>query len=164
MRLKSMVYIMVAVVVISLIGTLLIAGDNAKKDDAVTCILSGKKVAQDDARGPVNYDGKDYFFCCNSCLEKFKADPAKYIANADKLKTYCCGSKTVDEKTAIKSTHNGKDYYFCNETCKAAFDKDPEAYLKKMDASKTHPCLSTSGNCAHKCAKVKRTSSCAKKE
>lgn len=28
----------------------------------------------------VEYEGKSYGFCCNSCEPKFKADPAKYSA------------------------------------------------------------------------------------
>jgi len=28
---------------------------------------------------PVKHDGKTYYLCCQDCVPKFKADPAKYI-------------------------------------------------------------------------------------
>src|SRR5882672_7971455 len=29
-----------------------------------------------------SYGDKNYYFCCASCVDKFKADPTKYLANA----------------------------------------------------------------------------------
>ncbi len=37
-----------------------------------------------DAAGSEVVNGKRYYFCCPGCVTKFKADPAKYAAEADK--------------------------------------------------------------------------------
>lgn len=45
-----------------------------------TCVVSGEKL--DDMGKPVviNYKGTEVHFCCNGCIKKFNADPAKYLA------------------------------------------------------------------------------------
>lgn len=43
------------------------------------CPISGERVSPKSKT--VEYQGKVYGFCCNSCEPKFKADPAKYSAN-----------------------------------------------------------------------------------
>lgn len=42
------------------------------------CPVSGEPV--NTKSKTVEYEGKSYGFCCNSCEPKFKADPAKYSA------------------------------------------------------------------------------------
>ncbi len=42
------------------------------------CPISGEPVSAKSKT--VEYEGKLYGFCCNSCEPKFKADPAKYSA------------------------------------------------------------------------------------
>ena len=163
MNLKSMMYVVIAIVVVALVGTLLTAKDEPKTDDTITCIVSGETIAKSDAKGPVNYDGKNYYFCCNSCLKKFEADPAKFAAKADELKTLCCAGMAVDSKTAIKSTYKGKDYYFCNEKCQAKFDKDPEAYLKMVETAKTHAGCAKAADCAAKCG-AENAKACSEKK
>ena len=41
------------------------------------CIVSHEEI---DSKFFVDYNGKTYGFCCNTCLKKFKKDPAKYVA------------------------------------------------------------------------------------
>jgi P-type Cu+ transporter len=38
-----------------------------------------------------NYQGQDYFFCNPHCLEKFKADPQRYLGAKTPAETTCCG-------------------------------------------------------------------------
>ena len=45
-------------------------------DEAITSVK--------DAAGSDVVNGKTYYFCCPGCVTKFKADPAKYAAEADK--------------------------------------------------------------------------------
>lgn len=42
------------------------------------CPISGEPINPNSKT--VEYEGKSYGFCCNSCEPKFKADPAKYAA------------------------------------------------------------------------------------
>ena len=64
------------------------AGDAAKtppttQPTAVTaakqtlCPLSGEKV---ELASFTEHEGKKVYFCCDGCIEKFTADPAKYVA------------------------------------------------------------------------------------
>ncbi len=48
-------------------------------EEEMTCPVSGEKFAKSDAAGSMEYEGKTYYLCCAGCLDKFKADPAKYI-------------------------------------------------------------------------------------
>src|SRR6266851_3680420 len=43
--------------------------------------VCGMKVEPATARGgSANFEGKNYYFCCNSCREKFQADPKRYLS------------------------------------------------------------------------------------
>ena len=37
----------------------------------------------------LTHEGKTYYFCCQGCAEKFKADPAKYLATASPASLSC---------------------------------------------------------------------------
>ncbi len=50
----------------------------AKSVFNAVCPISGESV--NPKSKTVEYEGKSYGFCCNSCEPKFKADPAKYSA------------------------------------------------------------------------------------
>ena len=64
-----------------------------KAEEMITCPVSGKKVKKTEAVGPYEYNGKDYYFCCESCEEKFTKDPEKYAKKKDEMKSCeqgCC--------------------------------------------------------------------------
>lgn len=42
--------------------------------------ICGMEIAPDTAAGSLDYGGKIYFFCNPRCLEKFRTEPAKYLA------------------------------------------------------------------------------------
>ena len=41
--------------------------------------VCGMDIAAEDAAGTVEYDGRLYYLCSASCVEKFKADPKRYL-------------------------------------------------------------------------------------
>ena len=43
------------------------------------------------------YQGKTYYFCCQTCLEKFKKDPQEYISKIKEihLEAFRFGSQTI---------------------------------------------------------------------
>ena len=41
--------------------------------------VCGMEIAEEDAVGWHEYDGQRYYFCALSCLENFRADPARYV-------------------------------------------------------------------------------------
>ena len=47
--------------------------------------VCGMTVDPADAAGPFDYNGRTYYFCCEHCLEKFRADPEKYLAAARRI-------------------------------------------------------------------------------
>src|SRR5580704_7418933 len=70
--------------------------------------------------------GNDYFFCCGGCVQKFSADPEKYLnakpssglvtlgAPALKVKDPVCGMDVDPAKTKHKTEYAGKVYSFCS--------------------------------------------------
>ena len=154
---KSFASLMAFLLVISLTSALTFAApEEEKKAEMVTCPVSGKMVKKAEAVGPYNYEGTDYYFCCNGCMGKFKAGPEKYINEA---KDIICGM-SVDKKTTHKIVHAGKEYYFCSAQCKVAFEKDPEGYIKKMNDKCTGDCKKE----GHKCCKDAGKTDCSKEK
>jgi P-type Cu+ transporter len=58
-----------------------IAGSR-KSEPVVTDPVCGMNVKPESAAGSYQYKGKNYYFCSQSCLEKFQGDAEKYIANS----------------------------------------------------------------------------------
>jgi Cu+-exporting ATPase len=46
--------------------------------------VCGMNVSPEKAAGHYEYEGKTYYFCGKGCLEKFKADPEKYLKKEEK--------------------------------------------------------------------------------
>ncbi len=93
----------------------------------------------------VTWNGVKIYVCCDTCVAKFKKDPAAYLdaklipALAGKQlpkrtieQVYCPVQK--DRKVSEKdpsATYKGVKVYFFNEAAKARFEKDPEKYAKE---------------------------------
>jgi YHS domain-containing protein len=58
------------------------AAKKVKPYPLTTCIVSGEKLEDDQAVGAVA-DGREYMFCCKSCLKDFKKDTAKFSKKLD---------------------------------------------------------------------------------
>jgi len=52
--------------------------------DAHTDPVCGMSVTREKAAGTIEHEGREYFFCSNKCLEKFRADPEKYSEKKEK--------------------------------------------------------------------------------
>ena len=48
-----------------------------------TCLVSGEKIGSMGDPIIINHEGREIKFCCDSCVPKFKKDPAKYLAKLD---------------------------------------------------------------------------------
>lgn len=57
----------------------------ATGNEMASCPVLGTTMSKDKMI-PYEYKGKTYYFCCQPCVEKFKADPEKYIKNPAKPK------------------------------------------------------------------------------
>ena len=60
-------------------------------EETVVCPVSGKEVKKSEAKGPYEYEGKTYYFCCPNCKEKFIENPEKYTQKKIEMKeVYTC--------------------------------------------------------------------------
>ena len=148
--------------------TSLVDGENALASSTPPT-LSAKKLAKDPVCGmavdpahaasTVEYDRKLYHFCSRQCGEKFRKDPARYLAASYKPagmpgmvqiggapvqisgmpvqsgaprrleKDLVCGMSVDPRTAAATADHVGKTYYFCSRGCAEKFRNDPGKYL-----------------------------------
>jgi Cu+-exporting ATPase len=102
------------------------------------------------ARASAQHAGKDFYFCCSGCAQKFQQNPAQYIststspihaapataamdlsilAEAPNGKDPVCGMVVDPQKTAAKVLHAGNTYYFCSPRCAERFQAGPGKFL-----------------------------------
>ncbi|GAB3478527.1 heavy metal translocating P-type ATPase [Polaromonas eurypsychrophila] len=117
--------------------------------------VCGMSVQADKAAATLQFEGKQYLFCSNSCRNKFEEAPQRYLGNADtavsalaapdhgapmqaalgralsgQAKDPVCGM-VVNKATALRSDRSGRSYYFCSAGCQRTFDS-PEQEMKSM--------------------------------
>src|SRR5919198_714239 len=80
----------------------------------------------------VMHHGTTYYFCCQHCAAKFKAQPEKYLQSATDP---VCGMKVEPADAAAEMEHGGRTYYFCSKHCADKFNADPAKYAGKPAAS-----------------------------
>lgn len=107
------------------------AADEAKKEAAVLCPVSGKPI---DKTKAADYKGGQVYFCCENCPKAFAKDTAKFApkANAqfvatkqaEQVKCPISGAKFNPEKTLAV---NGVDVRFCCDNCKGKVEKAEKA-------------------------------------
>lgn len=59
------------------------AGSVASTVSQTTCPIMGKPI---DKSVSVEYQGQKVYFCCQGCIEKFKAEPEKYTKDLPQFK------------------------------------------------------------------------------
>ena len=121
--------------------------------------VCGMTVDPTTAAGRYDYQGKTYYFCAVSCLDKFKADPERFL-KSEPAGLISLGRKkplpmmmpaqpapaigeidpvcgmTVPPATAAGShRHQGKTYYFCSPSCLKRFQAEPERYLNRTSSA-----------------------------
>lgn len=136
------------------------------EDTKVVCAVSGKEMKKSEAKGSTEYNGKTYYFCCETCEKSFLKESAKYAnakpgelhshgsegeeacacsteeeTNGDMVKDPVCGMEIEKSKAAATADYNGKTYYFCMTGCKETFLKDPAKYVKDGEMKVTCPVM-----------------------
>ena len=119
--------------------------------------VCGMAVRPSTAAGTYLHAGKTYSFCSQGCLERFRADPARYlqgsasaaVASAVSLRGRplpmvtdsppsgkisgaidpVCGMTVEPETSAGSYGYQGTTYSFCCRSCLEKFRADPERYL-----------------------------------
>ena len=130
--------------------------------------VCGMTVQPATAAGSHTHEQKTYYFCCQGCLAKFRADPARYLSSVSAVPEPTpprqfsgkalpmmasappsqastgaidpvCGM-TVNPATAAGSfTYQGTTYYFCCQGCLTKFRADPARYLSPGAAKDAMP-------------------------
>lgn len=100
----------------------------------VVCPMSGKPVRSDIF---VEEKGQKIFFCCPSCADEFKSNPAKYqgkVAASYSYQTLCPVDGERIDPTVFLKIKSGNSIFFHRTACKEAFLQDPKPYLSKLEA------------------------------
>src|SRR5262249_29755661 len=89
----------------------------AKEKDPVC----GMDVDPAKTRHRLEHDGKTYYFCCGGCLEKFRADPARYLTpkpSVNLVQLGAAGMASAPSKSASASaTPSTADRYYVCPMC-----------------------------------------------
>ena len=120
--------------------------------------VCGMKVDPATAKFSHEHGGKNYYFCCGGCREKFRANPEKILSATPKpmgsglvmlgmpaaagtgggargstfvalAKDPVCGMDVDPAKARFKTQHGGKEYFFCSAGCLEKFRANPEKVL-----------------------------------
>jgi len=103
--------------------------------------VCGMSIAPEKAAGTQEFDGQTFYFCSESCTEKFKADPASYacpkpVAKASPaaipkpITDPVCGMQVNPVTAAGMVEHGGTRYFFCSQGCVSKFQANPGKYLQ----------------------------------
>ncbi len=104
----------------------------------VACPVSGEPVKSSVS---VEHDGRKILFCCPQCVDKFKADPAKYqaaLANSYTYQTRCPVMDKAIDPAAFNVLPTGQKIYYCCKGCDKKLLKDPAKYAPKLAAQGIH--------------------------
>ncbi len=99
------------------------------------CSLVRLGVSKDKA-AMYRYDGNEYYFCCQGCIDIFISDPKKYIQELNDFIVCptCLAEKPLNMAAKLEIT--GQDVHFCRcPHCQAAFLKDPDFYIERLEGT-----------------------------
>lgn len=88
--------------------------------------VCGMDISEDSAAAQESYQGTTWYFCSESCHDKFQAAPAQYVESGI-LKDPVCGME-VSKDSTYHAEHAGKSYYFCSDSCLGKFEASPGSY------------------------------------
>ena len=77
--------------------------------------VCGMTVDPDAGKPTAEHDGHTYYFCSQSCQQKFVANPDAYRTAKDPV----CGMTVERATAAYMSKHEGQRFYFCSSSCQS---------------------------------------------
>ena len=80
----------------------------AQADEKVVCPVSGKEIKKSEAKGSYEYKSQKYYFCCESCKEKFIKSPEKYLQKKSEKPCQCSESGMMFKKMMTMMHMHGK--------------------------------------------------------
>ena len=103
------------------------------------CSLVRLGIRKDEAVA-YSHESKEYYFCCDGCLEQFLTDPEGHLRETGGLIVcpVCLTEKSLN--LTRKLDHDGKDIDFCRcPLCMEAFNKNPAYYIRRLGGEEDHP-------------------------
>jgi YHS domain-containing protein len=85
----------------------------------------------------VESGGRKVFFCCKGCVNKYRANPAKFasaLANGYTYQTKCPVTKEEIHPKSFTTAGNGMKVFFCCKGCSTKFFADPAKYSPDLVA------------------------------
>ena len=79
------------------------------------------------------YEDKEYFFCCQGCVDLFNQEPSRYLKETENLVVCptCLAEKPLQQTIRMEIT--GWEVFFCRcPHCPEMFQKKPDYYLKRL--------------------------------
>jgi YHS domain-containing protein len=103
------------------------------------CLVMGGEI---DSTVFADIQGQRVYYCCQGCMNKFKADPDKYFKKAaaegvlfENIQTTCPVSGKELKDKSVFADYEGRRIVFCCQGCIGRFMENPQKYLKQMDQS-----------------------------
>jgi uncharacterized protein len=98
--------------------------------------VCGMQIERDTAPARTEYQGQNFYFCSDRCLERFQRNPERFskvpsLPMAPPLSpTFdpVCGMPVDHVRAAAVAEHNGQHFYFCSPECRDRFLLDPLRY------------------------------------
>ncbi len=103
------------------------------------CSLVRLGIGKDEAVAH-DHEGRDYYFCCDGCLDQFVVDPQRHLRETGDLIVcpVCLTEKAPN--LAITLEHGGEHIYFCRcPHCLDEFKKNPAYYIRRLGGEEDHP-------------------------
>jgi len=78
-------------------------------------------------------EGKEYFFCCQGCVDLFNQEPSRYLKETEDLVVCptCLAEKPLQQTVRMEIA--GWEVFFCRcPHCSDAFQKKPDYYVKRL--------------------------------
>lgn len=96
------------------------------------CSLVRLGIGKDDA-ATYRYDGEEYRFCCEGCVDAFVDDPEKYLREVSSIVVcpVCLAEKPLG--STVELEHTGTIFHFCRcPHCAEEFRKTPERFIDRL--------------------------------
>ena len=80
-----------------------------------------------------SYDGTEYHFCCQDCVNEFAPDPDQHLQRTKDVSVCptCLGEKPPESVFTFE--HAGQEISYCGcPYCRQMFQKDPDYYIKRL--------------------------------
>ncbi|WP_431064758.1 YHS domain-containing protein [Methylotuvimicrobium sp.] len=99
---------------------------------ACGCSLIRLGITQEKANS-FHYNEKQYWFCCEGCLELFKTNPEQFLKETSDLTVcpVCLAEKPINN--TIKHRFNGTIFNFCRcPHCLDVFKEDQDYFIRRL--------------------------------